>query len=114
MIRTMMPLVIAAALALPLPALAGTGERRVQHEDLDLTSAEGQAALDRRIASAARSVCWEVTPMRTFSAVHRGRCAADVLLSVADQRDAAIAAATTKRGVVIIARREAPGGKRGS
>lgn len=46
-----------ALAALATPAAAQTISIDVSYADLDLTSPQGQAALDRRIDSAAREIC---------------------------------------------------------
>lgn len=47
----------AASLAMLTAIPASAGTVTVEHRDLNLSSAEGQAALDKRIDRAARQVC---------------------------------------------------------
>ncbi|MEM6909637.1 MAG: UrcA family protein [Pseudomonadota bacterium] len=89
----------AATLALAVtaaPALAGPDnepQMRVNYADLDLTSKEGQAALERRVESAAKTVC-KSTVINTGSRI-RSRasreCLAKARLSAKRQVAAAIA-----------------------
>ena len=51
-------LIAAAALgSIAVPAMAEKVSFEVEHRDLNLSTAEGQKALDRRIDSAARKAC---------------------------------------------------------
>lgn len=56
--KTSLALLAALGLALPaLPAAAQTQSVTIVYKDLNLASAEGQAALERRIEKAARAAC---------------------------------------------------------
>lgn len=67
MIKTTLTAASLAIAAIATPALAGPADvptKEVSFGDLDLTTAAGQAALDRRIDVAARKVC-HMDDMRT-------------------------------------------------
>ncbi len=56
---------VAASLLATTPALAdedGAGAVSVEYSDLDLTSAKGQAALERRVLAAVNQVCEANSP----------------------------------------------------
>ncbi len=74
---------IALALLGTTAAQARTAE--VRHADLNLTSAAGQAELERRIERAARKVCSEEANTGTHIKDYRAvdRCKADVRAQVA-------------------------------
>ena len=56
--KTSLVLIAATALALPVvPAMAQNASVSVPYADLDLSSPEGSATLDKRIDAAARKVC---------------------------------------------------------
>ena len=96
--------IAAATLALAFtasPALAGSGEvasKSVTYADLNLGTPEGQARLDRRIESAAKSVC-RVNDIRTGTRVrspHIDACLANARASAQKQVSAMMA--ETRRG----------------
>lgn len=95
-----------AALALAgftTPAWANTQAQEVQIADLDLTTAQGQQALDNRLNSAARASCG--TPgSRSLQALsaHR-RCREAALAAVRPQAERAIAAAMANQQVQLAA-----------
>lgn len=82
MIRSPLALLACAGLALPALAQAQTEARpaQVRYADLDLSTSAGRATLDKRIATAARTVCAE--PAETGSLARNTRaervCRADV------------------------------------
>jgi UrcA family protein len=74
-----LPLLGAGVLLLASPSLAQRSEPvtasvTVRHADLDLTTAAGRAALDRRVARAAREVCGPETPYDLYAKVRLRQC----------------------------------------
>jgi UrcA family protein len=59
--------VVALAILAPLPAMAETVSVSVRYADLNLASAEGQQAFNRRIAAAGRQICGAVDSERDLS-----------------------------------------------
>lgn len=59
MLKFIAPLAAAVAVLAASPVLAGQDAptTRVEYKDLDLSTKQGRATLDRRIEQAARSVC---------------------------------------------------------
>lgn len=85
----------AATVAMAQPALAGS--HTVKFSDLDLSSPEGQARLDARIAAAARKVCMASQPDVTMADVQAGRrcfnaAVADARIKLDRVKPAALAA----------------------
>ncbi len=72
------------------PALASESGILVPHDDLNLGSEAGLAALDRRIARAARSVCGSAYILELRFAADVAACRADVVARAQEQRDTLI------------------------
>jgi UrcA family protein len=93
-----------AVAALASPALAGqlpatkTTIATVSYRGLDLATATGQLALDRRIARAARQVC-KAGPgySGTMEVMSELRCRRGAIASARGQRDLAISAAMRRQ-----------------
>jgi len=102
MLKSVSTILVAALATTAAHAQAGTGQGPVQSEavfygDLDLTSARGVAALDRRIKSAARRVCRvHYHPASLIERSEMLTCLKTTAAVAAPQRDAAIA--TARRG----------------
>ena len=94
-IRTLIPIVLVAAVAAASPARADT--RSVSYADLDLTSPQGQAVLDSRISSAIRQVCGRAFPTDLQSRRQVERCRSATLADVQAQRNDALAQARSDR-----------------
>ena len=104
-IHHLVPLAVMASLIAVNPAAAEPyGTEKVRHADLDLTSAEGIAALDSRINSAVRKVCGYAFPadLHSMKSVHR--CRQDTLADVQPQRSKALAGARNE-SIQLAARR---------
>ena len=73
---------IAAALLASVPAIAG-GEKavKVSYADLDLASAHGKAAFDRRIAAAAQRLCGPASQLNLVLHAATVRCVAATIES---------------------------------
>ncbi|MDQ8755682.1 UrcA family protein [Sphingosinicella sp. LHD-64] len=86
---------LAAALsAVPVFAQDGADRRiAIQHADLDLAAAAGQAALDLRLLHAARTACGTPSPANARGRARSDACVADVTAAAAPQRAALIALA---------------------
>lgn len=87
---------LAAGLIAVSPAQAGNTETRthyVRTADLNLTGVSGQATLERRIRSAARSVCRGTGYGGTFARRLEARCTAQAIESTRPQVALLIAAA---------------------
>ena len=78
------------------PALAEpvTATSSVQTADLDLSTAEGQRALDRRLAAAVREVCGIGSDVDVAGKNDIRRCRVDTLASLAGERDRRVARAS--------------------
>jgi UrcA family protein len=72
------------------PAMALESGVAVAHDDLNLRSEAGRAALDRRIERAARSVCGTALNVELDIAANIADCRADVLASARRQVDAIV------------------------
>jgi UrcA family protein len=72
------------------PAMAADAGVAVQHADLNLATAAGRAALDRRIDRAARHVCGTALTVELDLAAEIADCRADVMASARSQRDAIV------------------------
>jgi len=96
-IRTLIPIVLIASLAAANPAQAESGSRTVSYGDLDLTSSAGQAALDRRLASAVREVCGRPYPLDLQSVDQVSRCRRETRADIQAQRNDAFAQAHNNR-----------------
>lgn len=94
-IRTLIPIALVAAVAAASPARAET--RAVSYADLNLSSPQGQAVLDSRIATAIRQVCGRAYPTDLQSQRQVERCRAQTLADVQAQRNDALAQARNDR-----------------
>ena len=94
-IRSLIPIVLIASAAAANPAQAET--RTVSYADLDLSSPEGQAVFDSRIASAIRQVCGRAFPTDLQSRREVDRCRSETLADVQAQRNDALAQAHNDR-----------------
>jgi UrcA family protein len=94
---------IALVLAIPGTATAGAPRSKaVTTADLDLSTRDGVARLDRRLAAAARDVCRR--PGADLSnRTAEARCQAEALADVAARRGQLIAAAQGNREVLALA-----------
>lgn len=90
--RILMAAILAATLAAPALA-AGNGYQqdvvRIRTGDLDLASAKGQRALDRRVATAMVALCGMPVLHSREEAAELETCRADALKAAAPQLDAA-------------------------
>lgn len=92
-------LAIAAALLLsPISVMAGSlPTRTVVYNDLDLTSTEGVARLERRIAAAARSLCPAEDPRNLNALMVIKKCRAAAIASAERQTKVALADARASK-----------------
>lgn len=100
------PLLLAGAAALnATPALAQGSARAaiVQTADLDLSSSQGRAALERRLVQAARQVCGTPSPADLRGPALAEACRADVLAQAIARRESLYAAAAAGRPLRLIA-----------
>jgi UrcA family protein len=72
------------------PAMASDSGVTVQHADLNLASAAGRAALDRRIDRAARQVCGTALTVELDLAAEINDCRSDVMAQARAHRDALV------------------------
>lgn len=106
----MMKLIFALAVAASAaPALAGDGRsdaptRRVRVADLNMSSAQGIATLDRRINAAARAIC--DTPDQSDLQAKRAyrRCVSATRQAAQQQRDALVAQGQERMAPVALSR----------
>ncbi len=91
-----------AAWLMPAPAAAASDiiavERPVQHTDLDLGTAKGRRTLDQRIAIAVRTACGDASSVDPEGARFVRKCRSDALARAAEDREIAVAAASSERG----------------
>lgn len=94
-------LAIAAALIAGAPALAQSEIRSmaVSYGDLNLAHAAGRAALDRRVANAAKQVCGFEYSRELQRAIIERRCVADTI----DRTQRAVLAAVEGQSTVRVA-----------
>ena len=96
MTKTFIAILLAA---IATPALAEAlviATSTVQTADLDLSSAQGQRALDRRLAEAVKEVCGIASDVDIAGKNDVRRCRVETLASLADERDQRIAAASSQ------------------
>ena len=89
------------------PALAEpiTVTSTVQTADLDLSSADGQRQLDRRIARAAREVCGSASDADLEGKNEVRRCRAETIAAAASQRDHLLAAVRNGAPILVASAR---------
>lgn len=96
----MTKLLIASLLAFTatpaLAELASPVTAKVQVADLDLSTTQGQRALDRRLSRAVIEVCGSASDADLAGKNQVRRCRADTLASLSGERDQRIAAVTDK------------------
>lgn len=80
------------------PALAEpvTATSTVQTADLDLSSANGQKALDLRLARAVKEVCGTASDVDVAGKNEARRCRVETLASLASERDQRVARASSE------------------
>ena len=89
--------VLAAGLAsTPATAQDGLQQVRVSYSGLDLTTAEGRAALDLRIVHAARSACGTPSPADLLGRQKADECLAQFRIQADRQREIALARAARR------------------
>jgi UrcA family protein len=76
----------------------------VSSTGLDLSTAQGRAALDLRILHAARSACGTPSPADARGPSKAAACVADLRLAAAAQRDVLIASAQRGGSIVLAGR----------
>ena len=81
---------LATASLAAAPAAEEVSSVEVQYQDLNLDHSAGQAALDRRIAYAARQVCGDYMPIELKWRELSRSCQREVIAAAAPQRDAAV------------------------
>jgi UrcA family protein len=91
-IATLLAFAATPALAEPPATVSST----VQIADLDLSSADGQRKLDRRLSIAAKEVCGTASPADLAGQNEVNRCFKEILARAADERDRRIAAASNQ------------------
>jgi UrcA family protein len=91
-----------ACAAIAAPTLAEPVTLAVPYGDLDLTTQDGRAILDIRLARAARMVCGDVSATRDLLAkrAHRA-CVAEARANTRDQVELALNAANARRVAVL-------------
>jgi UrcA family protein len=91
-IATLLAFTVTPALAEPPVTVTSI----VQTADLDLSSHAGQRALDHRLSLAAKEVCGTASDVDIAGKNDVRQCRAEVLASVAGDRDQRIAAASNQ------------------
>ncbi|MGB5076339.1 MAG: UrcA family protein [Sphingorhabdus sp.] len=89
----LIPLSIAAAslLAISTPALADTKVKQVKHEDLDLSTANGQQRLKVRVKQAVKQVCGSPRAMTLRDRLDQNQCEAKAMANAMPKAERAIA-----------------------
>ena len=89
---------LGTVLLVSLPAVAGTGKSVVvSYSDLNLTSAAGKKAFERRIARAIDAVCGTPAPRDLVDSAHRKRCVVAALDSARPAVELALRNAATQQ-----------------
>ena len=94
--KTILFAAVAAASLSAAPAFAQNGvptRLEISPAGLDLTTAQGRAALDLRIVHAARTACGTPSPADAQGQSKLAACVADVRVAANSQRDTLIASA---------------------
>ena len=105
--KTIVLAAVAAASLSAAPAFAQPNAPtriEISSAGLDLTTAEGRAALDLRVLHAARTACGTPSPADAQGASKAAACVADVRLAAAQQRDVMVAAAQQQAGRTLAGR----------
>lgn len=96
MTKTLFAILLAATAAPALAEAPVIATSTVQTADLDLSNAQGQRALDRRLAQAVKEVCGTASDVDVAGKNDVRRCRVDTLASLSDERDQRIAAASAQ------------------
>lgn len=96
MTKTIFALLLAAAATPALAEAPVVATSTVQTADLDLSSVQGQRALDHRLAQAVKEVCGTASDADVAGKNQVRRCRTDTLAGLASERDERIAAASAK------------------
>ena len=91
-IATLLAFTATPALAEPPAIVTST----VQTADLDLSSAKGQRALDRRLEQAVKEVCGTASDVDIAGKNEVRRCRVETLAGLASERDQRIASASNQ------------------
>ena len=105
--KTIVLAAVAAASLSAAPAFAQPNAPtriEISAAGLDLTTAQGRAALDLRVLHAARSACGTPSPADAQGPSKVAACIADVRLAANAQRDVMIAAARQQAGRTLAGR----------
>ncbi len=96
MTKTFIAMLLAFTAAPTLAEPPATVSSTVKIADLDLSTAEGQRKLDRRLSIAAREVCGTASPADLAGQNQVSRCFEDILARLASERDQRVAAASNR------------------
>lgn len=96
MTKTLFAILLAATATPALAEAPVTATSTVKTADLDLSNAQGQRALDRRLAQAVREVCGTASDVDVAGKNEVRRCRVDTLASLSDERDQRIADASAQ------------------
>jgi UrcA family protein len=96
MTKTFIALLLAATATPALAEAPVIATSTVQTADLDLSSVQGQRALDRRLTQAVKQVCGTASDADIAGKNEVRRCRVETLASLADERDQRIAAASAQ------------------
>ena len=92
MTKTLFAILLAATATPALAEAPVIATSTVQTADLDLSSIQGQRALDRRLTQAVKEVCGTASDADVAGKNEVRRCRVDTLASLSDERDQRIAA----------------------
>ncbi|HEV7232914.1 MAG TPA: UrcA family protein [Sphingorhabdus sp.] len=90
-------LLAAATLAIATPASADWKTKEVGHEDLDLSTAAGQARLKTRVKSAVKQVCGAPRAITLQERIDQKNCEADAMARAMPKAEQRIAAYKNSR-----------------
>lgn len=96
MTKTFFAILLAATATPALAEAPMIATSTVQTADLDLSSARGQRALDRRLAQAVKEVCGVASDVDVAGKNEVRRCRVDTLANLADEREQRIAAVSAQ------------------
>ena len=96
MTKTLFAILLAATATPALAEAPAIATSTVQTADLDLSSVQGQRALDRRLAEAVKEVCGTASDVDVAGKNDVRQCRVDTLASLSEERNQRIAAASAQ------------------
>jgi UrcA family protein len=94
MTKTLIAMLLAFSSAPAIAEAPFIASSTVQTADLDLSTAKGQQALDRRLSQAVKEVCGEASDIDIAGKNEVRRCRAETFASLTSERDQRVARAS--------------------